>query len=744
MQTILPKSTKHSVDFRLIIENLLGLLLFLLPFFFVPLTADAVGFNKVYLVSFVSSVVLVLFFVNGLKNKRIDVLDPKMYLSLLALVVVAGLSVVFSRNRSISVFGYYGNYSTSYIFLLSLFLISFVVSNLNISAKKLLNYFLVGTTVSTVISFLPFFGLPIPFLGDVVREFTLAGSPNTLIGLQVLAVITSFYLLSAKTTKNKKWKVFYGVVIALNLSYLIGTLYALAIGLVAVFVTYMAVTKRLDIKKNLDVLVPVLGIVLVLSVVSILPQSRNLLGISEYSDSVRLPLEESWRVSANLLVDFPLVGTGPGTYFMGYSYFRPTSLNYTDAWRLRFATPNNDLFLWLSTAGILGFIVYLLFWAKVVKDNMALKDESDSNFLLKLVSMTVLFTLLLLGYNYILYVVLFMFYGVVLHRIAKETESIKVVHKYALASLLTLSIVLFAGFMFVAYTKYAGQYLFRKSVMTTNLVERYNTQKRALQFDSRESLYRRENILTGLIIARQLAQQENLQEGDVEIFGRVVQEAVLDARRLTELINPLDVANWEIRGLTYNSLVGLNQNAYPFAVQAYTNALNLEQTNPSLWLTRGQVYYAQQDYLRAAQDFARAVQLKNDYANAYFNLAYALKELRDYTNAVTQLEIVNRLLPQDSPDRENLAKDLEEFRRLAQEQQDEQRAQLELLQQQQAENQGINQQGSPAANEPLSRPDQQQEQVQVEPREDLNVEDEVLQEETVDQNLNEGQTDITE
>jgi hypothetical protein len=736
MQTILSEQTNaqdHSINFTKVIEAILCVLVLILPVFFLPVTAEAVGFNKVYLVVFTSLLTLLLFFVFSFKSGKLKVLQPKVYMALIALLLAGGLSVLLSINRNISLYGYYGNYSSSFIYLTATVILAFVVSNLKVSVKKILDFFLIGVTLSTLISFIPFYGFSIPFLGAATREFTLSGSPSAFLGLQVLTVLTALYFLSSDLTKGKLWKIVYGLAIALNLSYVLGTLNVFALGILTVGFIYLLATRRVNFKKNLEVFIPVVGIVVIMSVFSLLPQTQKLLGINAYNTPLRMPVAESWWVSANSIRDFPLTGTGSGTFAQNFSRYRPASLNYSDFWQARFSNPFNDLFMWLSVAGIVGLAVYVFYWVKLMKDSKGLDNKNETNFIVKFSLAVSLAVVLLLGYNYILSALIMIMYGVVLNRKYKDQKSINLSNKYVNGALITLAVVLLVGFGYIAYQKYTAQILFRKSVRNANLVERYNTQKRVLALDPRESLYRRENILTGLLIARQLAQQENLTDNDREVFQRVIQEAVLDSRRLTEVINPLDVANWEIRGLTYNSLIGLNQNAFPFAVGAYTTAIDLESSNPSLWLTRGQVYYSQGQYLSAAQDFARAVQLKNDYANAHYNLAFALKELNDNINAAVQMEIVLRLIPQDSPDREKIQADLDELKKLAEEQQKQilqqqaaqQQAQLDLQnQQQQAQQLKAN-----SSTEPLSEPDKTADQ-QITPKEELTVGEEVLNQDT--------------
>jgi tetratricopeptide (TPR) repeat protein len=50
----------------------------------------------------------------------------------------------------------------------------------------------------------------------------------------------------------------------------------------------------------------------------------------------------------------------------------------------------------------------------------------------------------------------------------------------------------------------------------------------------------------------------------------------------------------------------------------------------------GGIYYANGDYLSAANLFRQAANLKPDYANAHYNLAKALLMLQNYTLALQE------------------------------------------------------------------------------------------------------------
>jgi tetratricopeptide (TPR) repeat protein len=107
-------------------------------------------------------------------------------------------------------------------------------------------------------------------------------------------------------------------------------------------------------------------------------------------------------------------------------------------------------------------------------------------------------------------------------------------------------------------------------------------------------------------------------------------------------------------------LIGAAQDADKWAIRAYTAAIQLDPTNPRLRILLGGVYYANKDYLSAANLFAQSTNLKADYANAHYNLAQALKQLQRFDQAKIELENTQRLVAQGSADHDRVSSEIAE------------------------------------------------------------------------------------
>ena len=101
--------------------------------------------------------------------------------------------------------------------------------------------------------------------------------------------------------------------------------------------------------------------------------------------------------------------------------------------------------------------------------------------------------------------------------------------------------------------------------------------------------------------------------------------------------------NWQNLSQVYRSLIGVGQNADQFSVASENQAIALDPYNPQLYVELGGVYYQLKLWDQAQNQFQVAINLKRDFANAYYNLGHALEEKGDLQNALAAYQIVKQL-----------------------------------------------------------------------------------------------------
>jgi tetratricopeptide (TPR) repeat protein len=108
--------------------------------------------------------------------------------------------------------------------------------------------------------------------------------------------------------------------------------------------------------------------------------------------------------------------------------------------------------------------------------------------------------------------------------------------------------------------------------------------------------------------------------------------------------------------------MSLVKNADESAIVAYGQAINLDPLNPVLRIELGGVYYGTGNYDEAIKQFAIAVQMKPDFANAHYNLSSAYKAKKDFKKAAAEMEAILAIVPKDSEDYKKAQTELEELK----------------------------------------------------------------------------------
>ena len=189
----------------------------------------------------------------------------------------------------------------------------------------------------------------------------------------------------------------------------------------------------------------------------------------------------------------------------------------------------------------------------------------------------------------------------------------------------------------------------------------YQMQQRAININPVRDSYHTSYASTNLALANVIASKGDISDEERSTVQALVSQAIRSSRVATEVLNPLNTANWETRANVYRALIGVADDASDWAIRSYNTAIQLNPTNPRLRLNLGGVYYSNEDYLSAANLFNQAASLKDDYANAHYNLAQALIKLGNYPQAQQELEITQGLVVPDSEDYQRVAAELEQL-----------------------------------------------------------------------------------
>jgi tetratricopeptide (TPR) repeat protein len=382
-----------------------------------------------------------------------------------------------------------------------------------------------------------------------------------------------------------------------------------------------------------------------------------------------LPLRAGWVITLELLKN-PLqaaFGIGAENFLTAFTFGRPLSFNLTPLWSVRFTTNSTLFFHILSTYGLAGAGSFLvLAWSIIRRRGLDVWFAALAAGLLS-------FFLLPPNLSVFTVVILLSLVSPYPHREYTINLQGKAGWLRYAAMILALAFVGAAGILL--FRTYSAEYTFHQSLLAAkagNGTLTYNLQTKAIDFNPRVSRFHMIFSQTNMALATSLAKtitpvDTTGQTGadafarDRELVSQLVQQSIKEAKLAAQL-NTLSILAWENLARTYQQLIGVAQGADTWAVSSFRQAMALDPTNPVLPLELGSVLIALKQYPAAITEFQRAVALKNNYTNAYFNLANAYKLNNDSTQAVAVLERAQILATPGSEDYNTIQKELQNLK----------------------------------------------------------------------------------
>ena len=135
--------------------------------------------------------------------------------------------------------------------------------------------------------------------------------------------------------------------------------------------------------------------------------------------------------------------------------------------------------------------------------------------------------------------------------------------------------------------------------------------------------------------AIQLSNQEG---ADMRSVSLLVAEAVNQAKKATEL-SPNSVSLWENLASMYENAAMIIPDARIWAIKAWEKAMELEPTNPVLYVRLANNYFSQEEGAeKAVENYEKAIKYKNNYAAAYLGLSKVYEAQGNFNKAVENYE----------------------------------------------------------------------------------------------------------
>ena len=364
-----------------------------------------------------------------------------------------------------------------------------------------------------------------------------------------------------------------------------------------------------------------------------------------------------------------LFGTGYGTYLTVFTRFKLASYNLNpELWSLSFFRSSSLVLELLATTGVLGIGAFFFLIYRFIRER---------SFFLPVI--LVLIACFFLPFSSVLVTLLFVLIAVFaiaqglehprrypdlefsfvaakrgFMSTAEPGHEPRAGHDRVLPSIVILLLIGAVGFVGYFTVRYIlSDLLLQKSVLAARDnkgLETYNNQRDAIaMFPYRDTNYRLFSQ-TNLALANSLAlSQPKDKQPNQEVQQNIltlIQQSI-NAGRSAVTISPQTALNWNNLSSIYRALIGFGQNADQFSILTNQQAARLDPTNPQQFINLGGIYYQLSQWENAQNQFQAAIQLKQDYANAYYNLGHALEEKGDLQNALQAYQTVKTLVAND-------------------------------------------------------------------------------------------------
>lgn len=558
----------------------------LLPLFFIPSFGFSIELSKTFLLGVVVVLTFSLWIIAQLKEGVFSFPKSLLLASGTLVVVVVGVSALFSPSSTVSLGGSSLDLGT-FASMLLLFVLMFLGANLFDSQSKIVSFFLF-VPIAFFLLFL-FLASRLLFGADFLSFGIFTGLTTIPVGkwndfaifsgfITVLALIMLTFLSLGKGARmllSALLPISLAVLVVANffLSWLIVAIFSI------VFVVYAIIFNRegASLKNKVasrfsfaPICVLVISLLFVIAGDSLSRVVTNVTGLSY------VEVRPSWQSTVDIIgstwAETPFLGSGPDRFVNGWLMHKPDGINSSIFWNTDFQFGVGLIPSFAVTTGILGILAWLLFFLVFLWEGGRVFFASSPSFSHSHVFMFSSFALAL----YLWIMTIFYTPGIFITALAFLMTGIFV------ASLRQGGLTKDFIFSYVADPRVGFVAVLASIFLLIGTVAGgYGIVKRSLSVAYYNSGLFVSNVLGDIERARdKITKSINLYRGDAPL--RALSQ--LEVARLNVLVNRQDISPEALRA-QFQEILG-------FAVEAARGAVEIDETNYANWLALGRVYLA--------------------------------------------------------------------------------------------------------------------------------------------------------
>jgi len=418
---------KRKLNIPTIQKYLFFAILFIAPLAIIPFPWDWTERGMSLLILGLSTIIISLEIIKLIWEGKVTFLKSALDGGILAVFVSLLLSTIFSKDLNSSIWGTDGRLGSGLIIFVTILLVCLCARTFIKSIKDVklaLLAFVVGFTVTNILSVLSFLGVNVWGFVPVYKDLSQAGLPllrssKTHLFINfIFMLINTGFIADFFINREGKKTAFTIAIVASVISAINIWIFSInqGIGLIILFILLLVALwffgiKKLKITSAISKDILIMGIAIVLFVLIptiilqitalrtvIIPKSINLVA------QVSLGSDVSWIIAASVFVASfgrGLFGMGVDTYSIAYNLYKPLNQNLLQYNGVNFYYGASELFtqfangglLWLLAWGFLGFVILRMIRRDMGKIRIY-KEEINNSWLLVILDVVILFIFL--------------------------------------------------------------------------------------------------------------------------------------------------------------------------------------------------------------------------------------------------------------------------------------------------------------------------------------------------------------
>jgi tetratricopeptide (TPR) repeat protein len=652
--------------------------IFLSLFFFIPYVSIPLEVSKGFLIS-IGIVVSVFFWLMArLVDGKFVIPSDRMILFGALIPLTFLVSSFFSSSIYLSLFGRgfeVGTFGMILVCFLSFFLSSIYFQEEN-KIHKFFKAILLGTAIMAIFQLIQLFiGFEkiTPGMFSGVLNGNLIGTWDNFAFLfgGIVILILSILEFVPQSRRNRILLSIFGIV-ALFLLALVNIFFVwVLIGVFSLIIFIYSISQNRNEDRTLKNFPFLSFFTVIVSLLFIVGNSALSTIITSYFGSIAPEAYPSVSGTAKLFLpalrDNVFFGTGPNTFALDWSLWRPLEVLQTPFWNVDFQSGFALIPTFLITTGLVGIIAWLLFIIIFIfraLQSMFLVMRKPQY------SYSVIISILLAVYLWIgafvsnlnatLLMLAFCVTGVLLGSLV----SIRVLPVYEKSFLedprtsffsilgLVLLMILSISTIYAYSEKFSGAVYYStsspKDTTRESLVKSESKILKSISLDKNDTYYRGLSQIymaeVQTIVSDKTLSQDTMKSATQDRITNI-ESAISSAIKQ----NPKYYANWLNAGNMYTSLLSLGvTGSYENAVGAYAEALKFSPSNPGVILAQAQLELVNKDIDKAKSFIEQALTVKANYIDAIFTRAQIKYDAGDKVGAIADAELAAKYAPRDA------------------------------------------------------------------------------------------------